>query len=217
MFYSSTIRWSLIGCLILLTIVALYFAISRPADFDTVFAREDGIVEYSTAIFLFCAGAALAALAGRCIEYRRWLLVLYALVFVVAAGEEISWGQRIFGFVSNDFFLENNRQGEINFHNLFVGEEQLVNFWLGPVLTLAVLIYLVVIPLLHPVSGVLRGIVDLFAVPVAQRWVTLVAVAWSVIVVWIDLPRNWEAYECTFSILICITFFAPANRTTFRF
>jgi hypothetical protein len=34
------------------------------------------------------------------------------------AGEEISWGQRIFGWATPDFFRENNIQGETNFHNM---------------------------------------------------------------------------------------------------
>lgn len=34
------------------------------------------------------------------------------------AGEEFSWGQRLFGFYPPEFFLGNNFQQELNFHNL---------------------------------------------------------------------------------------------------
>ena len=41
------------------------------------------------------------------------------MVFV--AGEEISWGQRIFGFATPDFLLPLNQQGEFNVHNISLG------------------------------------------------------------------------------------------------
>ena len=36
------------------------------------------------------------------------------------AGEEISWGQRIFHIESSKFFNENNSQKETNLHNMIV-------------------------------------------------------------------------------------------------
>ena len=44
---------------------------------------------------------------------------------LVVAGEEVSWGQRIFAFKPPDLFLEQNYQQELNIHNLFKGE----GFW----------------------------------------------------------------------------------------
>ena len=44
---------------------------------------------------------------------------------LVVAGEEISWGQRIFAFKPPDLFLEQNYQQELNIHNLFKGD----GFW----------------------------------------------------------------------------------------
>jgi len=41
-------------------------------------------------------------------------------VCIVAAGEEMSWGQRIFNFQTPDFIARANRQSEFNLHNLFV-------------------------------------------------------------------------------------------------
>ncbi|MEW6776805.1 MAG: hypothetical protein AB1405_10960 [Bdellovibrionota bacterium] len=44
-------------------------------------------------------------------------LLLLALFCLAVAGEEISWGQRVFGFVPPKAFLELNFQQELNFHN----------------------------------------------------------------------------------------------------
>lgn len=45
-------------------------------------------------------------------------LIVLAFMFFVAAGEEISWGQRIIGFETPEGLRELNEQGEFNFHNL---------------------------------------------------------------------------------------------------
>jgi hypothetical protein len=51
---------------------------------------------------------------------RNYFLLLIALVFFVGAGEEISWGQRIFGVETPQLFQKENAQHEINLHNLRV-------------------------------------------------------------------------------------------------
>ncbi|WP_415400800.1 hypothetical protein [Tateyamaria sp. SN3-11] len=217
MFYSHNLRLIFLLLLFILTISTWYFAVLRPLAFSRYFAAEDHLVEYSTAILLALASVSLAALSRRVVGYKSWLLVFYALAFMIAAGEEVSWGQRIFGIKSNEFFLKNNFQGETNIHNLVVGGEQLVEFWFGTLLSATILAYLVVIPLLYPISPFVRGALDFLAVPVAERWVAPVAVVWSGFVVWIDLPRNWEIYECVFAILICTVFLGPKNPETFNF
>jgi hypothetical protein len=45
------------------------------------------------------------------------LYVILAFGFFVIAGEEISWGQRIFQVQSPEFFLQYNEQQELNIHN----------------------------------------------------------------------------------------------------
>jgi hypothetical protein len=45
-----------------------------------------------------------------------------ALLFLFGAGEEISWGQRIFGFQTPETLSQVNRQEEFNLHNLSAWE-----------------------------------------------------------------------------------------------
>jgi hypothetical protein len=45
-----------------------------------------------------------------------------ALLFFFGAGEEISWGQRIFGFETPETLAQVNKQDELNLHNLSVLE-----------------------------------------------------------------------------------------------
>lgn len=84
-------------------------------------AREDSPVEYLTAA-VYAVGSILAF--GLTLRFRRRRELLYAtLTAFLAAGmlfvglEEISYGQRIFGWESTGVFAENNLQSETNLHN----------------------------------------------------------------------------------------------------
>jgi hypothetical protein len=85
-----------------------------PARYEPL-VQEDRLVEWWT-----CTLFAAAAVAGltRAIRGRRFGDLLVALFCVAAAGEEISWGQRLFGYLPPPLFLEHNAQQEANLHNL---------------------------------------------------------------------------------------------------
>ena len=77
--------------------------------------QEDRATEWMTAAFF----AAAAAIGGvRAVRARRPMDGLVALFCIVAAGEEISWGQRLLGFTPPDVFLARNVQQEANLHNM---------------------------------------------------------------------------------------------------
>jgi len=81
--------------------VALLFYTNISGD-SFRFIREDGPLEWGTVVFfgLAAALAVAAAAASRVPMTRRQraFLVVFALVCLVAIGEELSWAQRIFGF-----------------------------------------------------------------------------------------------------------------------
>jgi hypothetical protein len=84
--------------------------------------REDNVLEWAQFLFFGTASVFAGATAIRFARMRRPVyLALYAALSVAllfVAGEEISWGQRIFGFPVNDFFRTHNVQKEITLHNL---------------------------------------------------------------------------------------------------
>lgn len=77
--------------------------------------REDGFFETATALF-FLVGSIVLVRAF--LRKRNWFVLLLAIVLFVGMGEEISWGQRIFGFATPKAFEKANVQGEFNLHNL---------------------------------------------------------------------------------------------------
>lgn len=115
--------------------------------------QEDRATEWWTfALFL---GAA-AVNGTRALRLRRPGDALVALFCIVAAGEEISWGQRIIGYTPSDVFLARNTQQEANVHNLVepFGQPK----W---TLILVLAAYGLLAPLLarlRPLSGVLHRV-----------------------------------------------------------
>ena len=98
-----------------------FFSSLIVADLDTFRAltREDSWVENLTAVWFLLAGFLLfgTALVERSF-FRRCVYILGGLALVFAAGEEISWGQRLFGFATPEFLLPLNEQKEFTVHNI---------------------------------------------------------------------------------------------------
>src|SRR5690242_12778868 len=86
---------------------------------------EDHLVEWLQ--FALLAFTVVAAGIGSVRMARRgqWaaaaLYVLFALAAFVLAGEEISWGQRVFGYGVPEGLAAVNDQREVNLHNIAAG------------------------------------------------------------------------------------------------
>jgi hypothetical protein len=83
---------------------------------------EDRIIEWLQVALLLGIAVCAVVVAVRLLTagHRRlgvvYVLAVVATVFII--GEEISWGQRIFGWATPDELAELNRQGETNIHNI---------------------------------------------------------------------------------------------------
>ena len=115
----ASARLSVFGylCVCLGAIFFGYLAVTAPSTYHDLI-QEDSWVENFTAICLFLSGLFLIVTA--LVEHRALPLCIYILsgvAFLFAAAEEISWGQRIFGFHTPDYLMDLNRQHELNIHN----------------------------------------------------------------------------------------------------
>lgn len=79
---------------------------------------------------------------------QRWFFLLLALASFYAFMEEISWGQRLLGFDSPEFFHENSYQDETNIHNLLTGP---VDVWTKTALTYAIALGLFAYGVIFPI------------------------------------------------------------------
>ena len=149
----KTERFILFNALILFGL-GVFLGLVNEDYFHHVYTAEDGLLEWLTVLAL---GAVAVVLAGRLWKYRRsfnWRQrsVLAALVVLATfgAGEEISWGQRLLGIETSEFFLDHNRQQEINLHNLVVGDLSVNKDIFSKGILLIFLVYLGVIKPLVP-------------------------------------------------------------------
>lgn len=191
-----------------------YYVTGLHAEFRAGFAIEDGPVEWGTALCLLLSSLVLLrnalALRGRG-ALAVAMTALYALAFFFAAGEEISWGHRLLDREVPEFFLENNAQGETNIHNLVLGDVKLVKTVFGGGLSLVILLYLLVLPLVYVRVGAVARLADRLAVPVADRRHMILALVATLVIFAVQMATKWESYEFVFSLLTVSIFLHPRN------
>lgn len=106
----------------LVLVLILGFGALHAANPDLYYqhVQEDQPLEWVT-FWAFIVAAVFfgrAALLDRRAERWPWFLAGLAAFCAVVALEEISWGQRLFGYETPRYFLENNYQKELNLHNV---------------------------------------------------------------------------------------------------
>ena len=173
----------------------------EPAKIDRLLV-EDGIVEWMQFLcFSAIAGLLGFALTERLKRSDRGVLELLALgglslLCALAALEEISWFQRILDVQSSEFFLQNNRQGETNLHNLAVGVGSLHKNVLLKLIFITGITHNLILPLVARAKPGVQDWVEkmgLYLPPLSASVPYLVLVALSHI--FIEHPRKGELGE----------------------
>jgi len=131
------------------------------------FWREDGLVEWATVVFDLAAGLLFAVAlwrgygAGFFPKWRNgFFLLALAAFLIVVAGEEISWGQRIFGFGTPERLATLNRQHEFNLHNIAY-----IHRWKDDIGAVIILMWGVVLPIAVLLSTRLAALRKRFWIP----------------------------------------------------
>ena len=114
--YSTVSIFGAIFLCLNLILLSVLFVFNEPVYINLML--EDSLFENSTAFLLFLTALLLLAIAMGRSGPGRWLYILGTLAFVFGAGEEISWGQRIFGFETPHYLRDMNTHNEINLHNI---------------------------------------------------------------------------------------------------
>lgn len=109
-------------------IVGAYLLVpAADEDLSAWLGLEDGLVENAGALFFLVSGVAFLAVSARWIRsvgdpgLRSNRAISFAVVgflMLVCCGEELSWGQRIFGWETPAAMAEINAQNETNLHNI---------------------------------------------------------------------------------------------------
>jgi len=94
------------------------FAAAFHDDVWNGWLREDAWLEWATFFAFAAAGAVFLRHARATGGLARLAGVGLGLFCLFVAGEEVSWGQRLFAFEPPELFLAENYQQELNLHNL---------------------------------------------------------------------------------------------------
>jgi hypothetical protein len=192
------LKKSLVSAGLLVYLVVSVSLLRLPDDVADWLTREDSLFE------ALGAAALLAASVFAVLTLRREkangahivkliALVGLALFLFVAAGEEISWGQRYLGIETPDAIARINAQGEINFHNLYSDDHgqnfsQTIYaiFWRGFGVALPLL------ALIPPVGRVLRRYLPIVPLWVAGLFVAQQLLSTTAKVIWRADPSQWN-------------------------
>lgn len=190
---------------IILSVVAvslpfLCYAVFSASTMETL-GDEDGFFENLTAI---CFLSAAIIFFMTFLNKKEIIYLLFFLVFLFGAGEEISWGQRIFHIATPEYFEKNNLQDEISIHNLVIfnnnnpeyeksGLQKL--FSMNFEFKLFCILYCFLLPLVYPLSRFTRNVVHKFRIPVPPLSIGLLFVL------------NWLIFRITLS------FFLPGGQS----
>lgn len=102
-------------------IIAAWIVMKSNPNFYYVVLQEDQIIEWMSFWEFFIAGILFTQAAYRqYVDEARipWFLICVGVFCFFVALEEISWGQRLFGYRPPAYFLEQNFQQEFNVHNV---------------------------------------------------------------------------------------------------
>ena len=199
--------------------IGIYYSNTDLQYFDEFYTKEDGFAEYGTAFLLFCSSIILINRFIKLQKYKKplWKLgiLAIALVFLFGAGEEISWGQRIFNIESSEFFKENNAQSETNLHNLIVDGKKVNKIIFSQLLTAVLVIYLIITPFLYRKFEGIKKLANLFAVPIVKWHQTIAFLICTGLLAFMSSDRKWELYELAFGVIFFLIFLNPLNKSIY--
>jgi len=205
-------RAAAISLLVIYMLVSVHLARFLDAPRANALVGEDGFIEMLGAICLLLGAVfAFVALlrlrsnhdAGRLKQLAYLGLVLF---LVLAAGEELSWGQRLLGFETPAPIAKVNAQEETNLHNL-AGDANGQNLS-SDVYKACWMAFGILIPLLALLPRV--GLVLRRHLPVLPLWLAVLFVGQQLL--WKPISAEWRADPSAWNA----TYRAPIGGDRFR-
>jgi cell division protein FtsW (lipid II flippase) len=196
---------------------------SQRVFFQRWIESESGVIENGTVVALIPAAVLMLIAAYRLrsrVDVRAtiWCLLIAALCFLFA-GEEVSWGQHWFGWESPEYFVDKNRQGETNLHNLNIHLGRAVKTFI----TIGIIIGGIVVPLrrrrydrdslrywIYPTSVCVPVAIFVLGVRLIERLKTWFDLDWVLLAV--NLKENQEFYIGLFFLIYAWSLAARSRR-----
>src|SRR5690242_4430424 len=142
--------------------------------FEQVYVVEDGFIEWLTVLPLVITSIVAISYLVKHASKRNWMFSVVVLAIAVfcffSAGEEISWGQRIFHIKTPEYFEEHNTQDELNVHNLVVDGESVNKLVFSQLFVAAAVLYLLGLPIFYNKNLKFKNFIDRAGIPVARLY-----------------------------------------------
>lgn len=208
--------------LVLVTVIILtgFVLFYTNMDLFMQYTVEDGLVEWLTVIGLLL-GTAICIY--RFVKLRRkrnliflLLTLLVGILLFAVAGEEVSWGQRIFGIRSSEFFQKNNTQSETNFHNMVVDGVKINKLIFTFGLIAALGIFLIVLPIVYRRNEKIRHWADNWGILIPRSYQIIAFVLLFAVTASMRHEKNSELLECGASLLFFLIVRNPLNKEIFK-
>lgn len=221
---THTYRLSLLekGTLMVIAIMLItgYWLYYTDRDSFFRYVVEDGVVEWLSVLGLLSASVVCFRRFFMLFKNRTWwflaILFVFAVILFFGAGEEISWGQRLLGLKSSEFFEKNNAQGETNLHNLVVDGVKLNKLIFTLALGVAMIMYLLAVPLLYNKNTGARRLMNSTGVPVPRTYQVIFFVLFAALASLIPHEKNAELLECVTGLMLFLIIAFPRNDLVFR-
>lgn len=221
---STPIPKTLVGGVAIVLGILVYGLVLLRKDQEAflVWIREDGLVEWLTVVVLLIMSAFSGTMSyafGRSKpgSGAKTVWLFLAFLFFFGAMEEISWGQRILGIESPEWFLKHNRQGETNLHNLVILGVNINKLVFGKILAVLIGIYLLAVPLAYRLSQKFRDFIRRWGIPIVQNYQILI----GIIVVLLVQPqlriveKAGELRELCICLVFLLVLLHPYNQEIF--
>jgi cell division protein FtsW (lipid II flippase) len=214
----SIVEKLILALVLIILIIGYILFYTNVAQFES-YVQEDGIVEWLTVLGLVL-GCIVCIRRFFVLRKNRsaWFLIVtfgLALMLFFAAGEEISWGQRIFHIKSSEFFKERNSQGETNLHNLVVDGVKLNKLIFSIGLTIAMGIYLLVFPILYKYHNGTKRFIDRSGIPLPRIYQVFSMLLVFVITSLLPHEKKAEMLEAGIALLFFLVIRYPGNLSVF--
>jgi hypothetical protein len=187
--------------------------------FENVYTVEDGFIENFTVLPLSIAVIVALRYLLKLAKYKSWMFILCmagaALFSFFIAGEEISWGQRIFHIQTPEFFKEHNSQDETNIHNLILDGVRVNHLIFSLLLTVVIGIYLLFLPIFYDKNNRVKKFINWAGIPIARPLHIVSAVILFILIGLISSGKNSEILEMGISSIFLLILIYPQNKEAF--
>jgi hypothetical protein len=215
------LEWIVFSAVFALILAGMSLSYSDPDCFVDTYVVEDGLIQNLQVVGLLIGMVICLARVAQLREVRTRLFLtmtfLLAMAFLFGAGEEISWGQRIFHIHSPAFFEAHNAQHETNLHNLVIGHEKVNRLVFAKGLGgLMILYWFVLTPLYKRYPGVAK-LADALAIPIPQNhYIIAYVVAIALVEGFVSSSKRGELTELAFTWFFPLQVAFPYNARLFR-